>query len=57
MTITNLIEKLIELKSNYGDLDVKYPVRGPGSEDFYNSINEVIYTKDSYFSKYIIALK
>lgn len=57
MTITDLICKLQYLKSEFGDLDVVYPVNGHDMGDYFNNIEEVIYTKDSYFSKYIIALK
>ena len=57
MTITELISKLQKLKSEFGDLDVGYSVNGHNMGNYYNNINEVIYTKDDYFHRYIIALK
>lgn len=57
MTITNLISRLQKLKSEFGDLDVGYPVNGHDMGNYYNNIDEVIYAKDDYFHRYIIALK
>jgi hypothetical protein len=57
MTITGLISKLQKLKSEFGDLDVAYSVNGHDMGDYFNNIKEVIYTKDNYFHRYIIALK
>jgi len=57
MIITDLISKLQKLKSEFGDLDVAYSVSGHDIGDYFNDIKKVIYTKDNYFHRYIIALK
>ena len=56
MTITELIRKLQELKSEFGDLNVGYSVNGHDMGKYYNNINKVMYAKDDYFHRYIIAL-
>lgn len=57
MNITELINKLKELRSSVGDIDVGYPVSGHDMGNYYNNVKEVVYVKDDYFHRYIIALK
>lgn len=57
MNITELINKLVKLRASVGNIDVGYPVNGHDMGNYYNNVKEVVYVKDDYFNRYIIALK